>query len=186
MNRREFSVAALALVSGSALAAGPNLPPGLDPQNTLLIEVKGGTVIMKLRQDLAPLHVERVKILARRGFYNGVVFHRVIEGFMAQTGDPTGTGSGGSNLPDLKAEFTKTPFIRGTVGMARTQDPNTANSQFFICFEKSSFLDGKYTVLGEIVSGMELIDRLKKGAPGSGQVTNPDKMIKVQVAADVK
>jgi peptidylprolyl isomerase len=161
--------------------------PALDPENTLYMDLKGGRVVIKLRPDLAPGHVERVKTLTRKGFYNGLVFHRVIDGFMAQGGDPTGTGSGGSDLPDLKAEFSNTAhFLRGTVGAARTQSPNTANSQFFICFAPAPFLDGQYTIWGQVVSGMEYVDELKKGAPGSGAVTNPDKIIKMQVMADAK
>ena len=159
--------------------------PALDPQNTLYMDLKGGRVVIRLRPDLAPLHVERVKTLAHEGFYDGLVFHRVIDGFMAQGGDPTGTGSGGSKLPDLKAEFsTSAHFLRGTVGAARTQAPNTANSQFFICFAPAPFLDGQYTIWGQVVSGMEFVDELKKGAPGSGAVTSPDKIIKLQLMAD--
>jgi peptidylprolyl isomerase len=161
--------------------------PALDPENTLYMDLKGGRVVIRLRPDLAPLHVERVKTLTRQGFYNGLVFHRVIDGFMAQGGDPTGTGSGGSQLPDLKAEFSNSAhFLRGTVGAARTQAPNTANSQFFICFAPAPFLDGQYTIWGQVVSGMEYVDELKKGAPGSGSVSNPDKIIKMQVMADAK
>ena len=159
--------------------------PALDPQNTLYMDLKGGRVVIRLRPDLAPLHVERVKTLTREGFYDGLVFHRVIDGFMAQGGDPTGTGSGGSKLPDLKAEFSNSAhFLRGTVGAARTQAPNTANSQFFICFAPAPFLDGQYTIWGQVVSGMEFVDELKKGAPGSGAVTSPDKIIKMQLMAD--
>jgi peptidylprolyl isomerase len=161
--------------------------PALDPENTIYMDLKGGRVVIKLRPDLAPGHVERIKTLTREGFYNGLVFHRVLDGFMAQGGDPTGTGSGGSKLPDLKAEFSNTAhFLRGTVGAARTQSPNTANSQFFICFAPAPFLDGQYTIWGQVVSGMEFVDELKKGAPGSGTVTNPDKIIKMQVMADAK
>lgn len=161
--------------------------PALDPQNTIYLDVKGGRVVIKLRPDLAPMHVERIKTLTSEGFYNGLVFHRVLDGFMAQTGDPTGTGSGGSKLPDLKAEFSNNAhFLRGTVGAARTQSPNTANSQFFICFAPAPFLDGQYTIWGQVVSGMEFVDELKKGAPGSGSVTNPDKIIKMQLMADAK
>ena len=157
-----------------------------DPQNTLVIEVKTGRVLIKLRPDLAPKHVERVKMLAKEGFYNGLKFHRVIDGFMAQTGDPQGTGMGGMG-DKLPAEFSKEPHVRGTVSMARTQDPNSAQSQFFIVFKDSNFLDGQYTVWGKVTSGMDCVDKIKKGAPGSGAVSPPpDKMIKVRVAADVK
>jgi peptidylprolyl isomerase len=149
----------------------------------LVIELKTGKVVIKLRPDLAPKHVERVKALAAQGFYDGVKWHRVMEGFMAQTGDPTGTGMGGSKLPDLPAEFSKEPYKRGTVGAARTQNPNSANSQFFICFTDQGCggLTGQYTVFGQVVEGMDLIDKIKRGAPGSGTVTDPDVMVKVSV-----
>ncbi|WP_414656116.1 peptidylprolyl isomerase [Ferrovibrio sp.] len=138
-----------------------------------------------MRPDLAPNHVRRIKELVRQGFYDGIVFHRVIRGFMAQTGDPTGTGTGGSGQK-LKAEFSREPHKRGTVSMARTNDPNSADSQFFICFADAPFLDGKYTVWGQVVSGMEYVDLIKKGAPGSGAVDDPDKIIRMRVAADIK
>lgn len=164
-----------------ALAAPANAQaPALDPDNTLIIELKSGRVTIQLRPDLAPKHVERVKALARQGFYDGIVFHRVIQGFMAQTGDPTGTGQGGSKLGTLKAEFSSTPFERGTVGAARTNDPDTANSQFFICFTHTPFLNGKYTVWGRVVQGMEHVDKIALGEPPS----NPDKMLKVYVQKD--
>jgi peptidylprolyl isomerase len=159
----------------------------LDPENTLFMDLPAGRVVIKLRPDLAPNHVAQIKALARKGFYDGTPFHRVIAGFMAQGGDPTGTGKGGSDLPDLKAEFTNTPFKRGTIGMARTDDPDSANSQFFICFGDASGLNGQYTVWGEVVSGMEFVDALKKGDEADdGLVDNPDKLIKLQVAADAK
>ncbi len=158
-----------------------------DPENTLYMDLTYGRVVIQLRPDLAPHHVERVKTLARQGFYDGTPFHRVIDGFMAQGGDPTGTGTGGSKLPDLKAEFTNAAhFLRGTVGAARTQDPDTANSQFFICFAPAPFLDGQYTIWGQVVSGMEFVDKIKKGAGSSGSVSNPDKIVHLRVAADVK
>jgi peptidylprolyl isomerase len=160
--------------------------PKPDPANTLVIEVKGGPVVIRLRPDLAPKHVERVKQLAREKFYDGVKFHRVIAGFMAQTGDPTGTGTGKSKYPNLPAEFTQTSFTRGTVGAARSGDPNSANSQFFICFAPAAHLNGQYTVWGQVIEGMEHIDALKKGAPGSGEVANPDVMQKVYILGDVK
>jgi len=153
----------------------------LDPENTLYIELKTGRVVIKLRKDVAPKHVARIKKLARSKFYDGIVFHRVIEGFMAQTGDPTGTGTGGSKKKDLKAEFSNVPFERGTVGMARAGSPHSANSQFFIMFAEGSFLNGQYTVWGEVVEGMEHVDAIKRGEPP----TDPDKMITVRVAADV-
>lgn len=152
-----------------------------DRENSLHIHLKDGLVVIRLRPDLAPKHVERIKELAREGFYDGIVFHRVIDGFMAQTGDPTGTGMGGSGKK-LPAEFTKTPFDRGTVGMARSQDPNSGDSQFFICFAPAHFLNGQYTVWGEVTEGMDFVDSIKKGEPPS----NPDKMLKVLVGADAK
>ena len=157
-----------------------------DPENTLIMETTKGKVVIGLRPDLAPKHVARVKQLAKEGFYNNIKFHRVIPGFMAQTGDPTGTGSGGSKYGNLPAEFTQTPFERGTIGAARTSDPNSANSQFFICFAPTSHLNGQYTVWGQVVEGMEHIDALKKGAPGSGEVQSPDVMQKVYILGDVK
>ena len=158
-----------------------------DLENTLYLDLKDGRVVIQLLPELAPKHVARVKELARQGFYDGIVFHRVIEGFMAQSGDPTGTGSGGSKLGNLPAEFTREKhYLRGTVGAARTQDPNSANSQFFIMFAPAPSLDGQYTIWGQVISGMEFVDKIKRGAPGSGSVTNPDKIIHMQVAADVK
>ena len=153
----------------------------MDPENTLMIETTKGSVSIRLRPDLAPLHVARIKELARQGFYDGIVFHRVIEGFMAQTGDPTGTGMGGSGKK-LKAEFSKEPHKRGTASMARAQDPNSGDSQFFICFADARFLDGQYTIWGEVVEGMENVDRIKRGEP----VKDPDKIVSLKVAADVK
>ncbi|MBV8915671.1 MAG: peptidylprolyl isomerase [Acetobacteraceae bacterium] len=158
-----------------------------DPENTLYVDLPHGRVVIRLRPDLAPQHVERVKQLARQGFYDGTPFHRVIEGFMAQGGDPTGTGSGGSNLPNLPSEFTRSAhFLRGTVGAARTGDPNSANSQFFIMFAPASHLDGQYTIWGEVVSGMDFVDKIKRGSGGSGSVSNPDKIVRMQVAADAR
>jgi peptidylprolyl isomerase len=150
----------------------------------LVLETTKGNVVIRLRPDLAPRHVERLKLLANEGFYNGVPFHRVMEGFMAQTGDPTGTGSGGSKYPDLKAEFTQEPFVRGTVGMARTSAPDTANSQFFICFQPASFLNGTYTVVGEVVEGMSAVDGLKRGTGSSGMVSAPDRVLKARISSN--
>jgi len=162
-------------------------PDAKDPENILVIETKTGKVVIQLRPDVAPKHVERVKKLAREGFYNGIVFHRVIPGFMAQTGDPTGTGAGGSKYPDLAAEFSLTPFERGTLGAARSQSPNSANSQFFIAFQRSPHLNGQYTVFGKVIEGMTNIDQVKKGSEqNNGQVDNPDKMLKVYILADAK
>jgi cyclophilin family peptidyl-prolyl cis-trans isomerase len=150
-----------------------------DPENTLLMETSKGPVTIRLRPDLAPNHVKRIKELVREGFYDGIVFHRVIDGFMAQTGDPTGTGTGGSGKK-LKAEFSKAPHGRGAVSMARANDPDSADSQFFIVFGEARFLDGKYTVWGEVTSGMEAVDKLKRGEPVQG----PDKIVSLKVAAD--
>jgi peptidylprolyl isomerase len=170
------------LCAGSALAQ--QLPAGLDPQNAILIDTKYGRIIIKLRSDIAPKHAERIKQLAREKYYDNVAFHRVIAGFMAQTGDGTrGDGTGGSKYPNLPAEFSKVPFKRGIVGMARKGgDDNSANSQFFIMFADGASLNGQYTVVGEVVSGMDAVDKIKKGEP----VPDPDRMIRVQVAADAK
>lgn len=156
-----------------------------DLENTLYMELKDGRVVIELLPDLAPRHVERVKTLARQGFYDGIVFHRVIEGFMAQGGDPTGTGTGGSDFGNLPAEFTRQRgFVRGTVGAARTADPNSANSQFYIMFAPAPHLDGQYTIWGQVTEGMEFVDNIKRGSGGSGMVSNPDKIISMKVAAD--
>ena len=141
-----------------------------DPENTIIIELDGGQVVVELLPDVAPQHSERMKELARSGAYDNVVFHRVIDGFMAQTGDPTGTGTGGSSYPDLPAEFSRLPFERGTVGMARSQNPNSANSQFFIMFEQGSFLNGQYTVIGQVTEGMEAVDQIERGVGQGGTV----------------
>jgi len=158
----------------------------LDLENTLYIDLKYGRVVIELFPKIAPKHVERIKLLARQKFYDGIVFHRVIDGFMAQTGDPTGTGMGGSKLPDLRAEFSDEPHIRGALSMARASDPNSANSQFFIVTKDSRFLDGQYTVWGRVVKGMELVDKIKKGAGRNGEVSGPDSMLTVRVASDAK
>ena len=150
-----------------------------DDTLTLTLD-SGGDVVIKLRPDLAPGHVERIATLAKEGFYDGVVFHRVIPGFMAQGGDQTGTGMGGSQLPDLKAEFNAEPHVRGTVSMARAADPNSGDSQFFICFDDASFLNGQYTVWGKVTEGMENVDKIKRGEP----VKDPDKIVSMKVAAD--
>src|SRR5712691_1338755 len=179
---RMFALAAALLCAAPAVAA-PQLPAGIDPQNTILIDTKYGRIVVKLRPDIAPKHAERIKQLAREKYYDNVPFHRVIAGFMAQTGDGArGDGTGGSKYPDLPAEFSNVPFKRGVVGMARSQDLNSANSQFFIMYADGAFLNGKYTVVGEVVSGMDVVDKIKKGEP----VVDPDRMVKVQVAADAK
>ena len=164
------------------------LPKGLDPQNTVFNDTKYGRIIIKLRPDLAPKHAERIKQLAREKFYDNVPFHRVISGFMAQTGDgQRGDGTGGSKYPDLPAEFSSVPYTRGVVGMARTSDPNSANSQFFIMLADNPGLNNKYTVVGEVASGMDVVDKIKKGAEAqNGAVANPDKITHMQVAADAK
>jgi peptidylprolyl isomerase len=154
-----------------------------DLENTLYLDVAAGRVVIELRPDLAPGHVARIKELTRQKFYDGIVFHRVIPGFMAQTGDPRGDGTGGSGKK-LKAEFNSANFLRGTVGMARANDPDSGDSQFFICFEPAPFLDGKYTIWGQVTSGMEAIDAIKRGSGQSGSVTNPDTIVKMQIAAD--
>jgi peptidylprolyl isomerase len=153
-----------------------------DLENTLHLDLPKGRVVIELRPDLAPGHVARIKELAREGFYDGTPFHRVIDGFMAQGGDPTGTGMGGSKKPNLKAEFSAEPHVRGVCSMARSSDPNSANSQFFICFGDAKFLDRNYTVWGKVTSGMELVDALKRGEP----VRDPDRIVTMRVAADVK
>jgi peptidylprolyl isomerase len=176
-----LAIAFLSIMSltlgGTAMAA--------DPENTLYMDVPAGRVVIAMRPDLAPEHCAQIKALVRRGFYDGVPFHRVIAGFMAQTGDPTGTGTGGSGHK-LKAEFSDEKHVRGTLSMARTSDPDSADSQFFIMFAPATSLDGQYTIWGEVVSGMEYIDQIKKGDQArNGMVSNPDKIIKMQVAADV-
>ena len=157
-----------------------------DLENTLYIDLKYGRVEIQLLPEIAPKHVDRIKTLARQKFYDNIVFHRVIAGFMAQTGDPQGTGMGGSDLPDLEAEFSSEPHVRGAVSMARAQNPNSANSQFFIVTDDSRFLDNQYTVWGKVTKGMEFVDQIKKGDGPNGSVSNPDFMVSVRVAADVK
>ena len=152
----------------------------LDPENTIVMETTKGKVVIKLRPDLAPGHVERIKLLAREGFYDGIVFHRVIDGFMAQVGCPHGTGTGGSSYPDLKQEFNAEPHVRGICSMARAQNPNSANSQFFIVFDDARFLDKQYTVWGEVVEGMDNVDKIKRGEP----VRDPDSIVSLKVQAD--
>jgi peptidylprolyl isomerase len=187
---RMLAVVAVLVCAMPALAQAPKLPAGVDPQNALLIDTAHGRIVIKLRNDIAPQHAERLKTLAREKFYDNVPFHRVMAGFMAQIGGgQNGNGSGGSKYPNLKQEFSSTPFKRGTVGMARRGDSvDSANSQFFITFGDASFLNNQYTVVGEVVSGMDVVDKLKKAPPEdrSGTVPNPDRMTRVQVAADAK
>ena len=184
IDRRKLIAAAPALaVAGTsfgALAAG-------SPADVVNLYTKDGKIVIQLRADLAPKHIKQIETLVKRKFYDGIVFHRVIDGFMAQTGDPTGTGMGKSDLPNIPAEFSKAHFGRGTVGMARSQNPDSANSQFFICFGDASFLNGQYTVVGEVVSGMDVVDKIKKGSKAdNGTVTAPDKIVKMRMASDDK
>jgi peptidylprolyl isomerase len=185
---RIFAVLAALFCVAPALAQP--LPANLDKANAIVIDTTKGRIVIKLRTDIAPKHAERIKQLAREGFYNNVPFHRVMDGFMAQTGDGQNfNGTGGSKYPNLKQEFSNVHFKRGIVGMARRGDSvDSANSQFFIMFADGASLDGQYTVIGEVVSGMDVVDKLKKAPPGSsgGSVTDPDKMVKVQVASDIK
>jgi peptidylprolyl isomerase len=175
---RLLLLTAALIFGGKAMAA--------DLENTLYMDVPAGRVVIEMRPDLAPATVAQIKTLVRQGFYNGIVFHRVIDGFMAQTGDPRGDGTGGSGHK-LKAEFSNEKHVRGVVSMARASDPNSADSQFFIMFAPAPSLDGSYTIWGKVVSGMEYIDQIKKGdSARNGTVTNPDKIIKVQVAADAE
>ena len=182
LRRRELLLAAsAAIAAGAALGAAPALAADAD---TVVMTTKDGKITIQLDPKLAPGHVKQIETLVNQHFYDGIVFHRVIGGFMAQTGDPTGTGMGGSKLPDLKAEFTDTPFKRGTVGMARSSNPDSANSQFFICLGDASFLNGQYTVVGQVVSGMDVVDKIKKGASDdNGKVTNPDKIVTMRMAS---
>lgn len=175
----------MAALAGQSGGSSEEAAPFEGEMPVLELELDSGTVTIQLRPDLAPEHVARIVELSEAGFYDGIVFHRVIEGFMAQTGDPTGTGMGGSDLPDLKAEFTnQVSFQRGVLGMARSADPDSANSQFFIVFADASFLDGQYTIFGEVLEGMDFVDNITKGDPSSGQVDNPDKIISMRVKSD--
>ncbi|MDB5616459.1 peptidylprolyl isomerase [Tardiphaga sp.] len=193
---RILALAAALFVAAPALAQAPAaapatapLPAGLDKANAIVIDTSKGRIIFKLRTDLAPKHAERMKQLVREGYYNNVPFHRVMDGFMAQTGDGQNfNGTGGSKYPNLKAEFSPVPYKRGIVGMARSASEDSANSQFFIMLAENAGLNGKYTVVGEVVSGMDVVDKIKKAPAGSasGAVADPDKMIKVQVASDIK
>ena len=181
-----FALSSLAVLVAAAPAPVPPPAPSIvapaavaaDPANRLTLQLSnGGTVVIQLRPDLAPNHIARIQTLVREGFYNGLTFHRVVPGFMAQGGDPSGTGQGGSKLPDLKAEFTEVPFLRGTVGAARTEEPDTANSQFFIMFNPNPSLDGNYTVMGRVISGMEAVDKIMPGEPPA----EPTKIVKASL-----
>ena len=198
LTKRAFMAACAAAFSLSASMPVAFAQDATDPENTMVITLKDGDVVIRLRPDLAPKHVAQIKQLVRAGEYDNVAFHRVIPGFMAQTGDvqfgdmengfqPRRAGTGGSNLPDLQAEFSNESYERGTIGMARAQDPNSANSQFFIMFDEGHFLNGQYTVIGNVVSGMEHVDNIKKGTQANnGAVSDPDRMIKVVIAADAQ
>ena len=178
---RRGLLAALAVLLLTLPLAAANL------KNEIYLYTKDGKITILLRPDLAPKTVEQIKTLNARGFYNGLKFHRVIDGFMAQTGDPTGTGTGGSDLPNVPAEFSKAPFKRGALGMARADDPNSGNSQFFICFADSDFLNGQYTLFGQVIDGMDVVDKIKKGSQAdNGMVTDPDKIVKMELATDAK
>jgi len=181
--RAVFALGLATMMTGTAMSddTNPEMAQAPDLENTLYMDLQYGRVVIRLRPDLAPRHVARVKELARQGFYNGIVFHRVISGFMAQSGDPTGTGTGGSGQ-QLRAEFSREPFRRGTVGAARTSNPDSADSQFFICFADASNLNGQYTVWGQVTQGMEFVDRIQRGEPPR----NPDRIVRMQVAADAR
>jgi peptidylprolyl isomerase len=168
------------------IVAGPALAQDADPEDTIFLDLKQGRVVIKLLPDVAPKTVAQIKTLARQGFYDGTPFHRVIEGFMAQGGDPTGTGTGGSKLPDLPLEASQRHFVRGVCGMARSSSPNSGNSQFFIMFAPAPSLDGKYTIWGQVTRGMEYVDQIKRGSGDGGTVSGPDRIVHMRVAADVK
>lgn len=187
VTRRRFTALTLAAATTAAATLAPQMALAADdPENTLYMDLKDGRVVIRLRPDMAPKTVARIKVLVRQHFYDGLTFHRVIEGFMAQGGDPKGDGTGGSGQ-NIPAEFNALKHERGTLSMARAQDPDSADSQFFICFAPAPFLDGQYTAFGQVVQGMEFVDRIKRGDPNdNGVVNNPDKIIKMQVAADVK
>lgn len=191
---RRFLSLSLGVFAGLALSTGafaqdmelPDSVSALNPENVLVIELTSGPVYVELLPEVAPAHVERIQTLSREGFYDGIVFHRVIEGFMAQTGDPTGTGTGGSNYPDLPAEFSDIAYERGVLGMARTSDPNSANSQFFIMFAPAPSLNNQYTVFGRVLDGMTHVDAITKGDPRTnGMVENPDAMVRARLLADL-
>jgi peptidylprolyl isomerase len=187
MNRRSLLTTCVSVAAGGLAITSIRAQPALDPENTLYMDLKQGRVVIMLLPDVAPKTVTQIKTLARQGFYDGTPFHRVIEGFMAQGGDPTGTGTGDSKLPNVPPEFSQRHFLRGTCGMARTQDPNSGNSQFFIMFAPGSSLDGQYTIWGQVVKGMEYVDQIKRGDPRSGSIAGePDRIVHMRVAADVK
>lgn len=177
----------LAAAAMSVLMSASVQAQGVDPNSAIALDTKDGRIVIKLRPDLAPKHVAQITALTKRGFYDGIVFHRVIDGFMAQTGDPTGTGTGKSELPNIPAEFSREQYKRGSVGMARSQSPDSANSQFFICYDGCGPLTGQYTIWGEVVQGMDVVDKIKKGNPSAnGMVTAPDKIVRMRMLADAK
>jgi peptidylprolyl isomerase len=187
MYRRALLTSLAALPAIATMGATVTEAATQDLENTIYMDLKDGRVVIQLLPDIAPKHVARIKELARKGFYDGTPFHRVIEGFMAQGGDPTGTGTGGSTLGNVPAEFTRTRrFLRGAVGAARTSDPNSADSQFFIMFAPAPSLDGQYTIWGQVTSGMEFVDKIKRGSGANGMVQDPDRIVHFRVAADVK
>ena len=188
LRRSLIAGVAIATLAGETIMSGPaEAQTKSELDNTLYMDLKQGRVVIQMFPDIAPKAVERIKTLAREGFYDNTPFHRVIEGFMAQGGDPTGTGTGGSKLPDLPAEFTtRRHFLRGTCGMARTANPDSANSQFFIMFAPAPHLDGEYTIWGQVTQGMELVDQIKRGTPPGGTVQNPDRIVRMRVAAEAK
>ncbi len=185
--RRRTLIASLVATPVLGMTMSESATAQTDLENTVYLDLKDGRVVIQLLPEIAPKHVARVKELCRKGFYDGIVFHRVIEGFMAQGGDPTGTGTGGSGMGNVPAEFTRSRhFLRGTVGAARSSSPDSADSQFFIMFAPAPNLDGQYTIWGQVISGMEFVDRIKRGSGSSGTVSGPDKIIHMRVAADVK
>ena len=185
MRITRIPIIAAAMLAGAFMPVVAQSGKRIDLENALYLDVEYGRVVIEMRPDLAPNHVKRIKELVRDGFYDGIVFHRVIDGFMAQTGDPTGTGGGGSGK-NLDAEFSAEKHVRGAVSMARAQNPNSADSQFFIVFDDATFLDGQYTVWGRVTEGMEHVDAIKKGAGQSGAVSDPDAIVRIRVAVDVK
>src|SRR3984957_470640 len=188
MHRRTLiaGAAIASLIRGVTMSDTASAQPKSDPENTLYLDLKQGRVVIEMFPDIPPKHVERYKTLAREGFYDNTPFHRVIEGFMAQGGDPTGTGTGGSNLPNLPLEASQRHFVRGVCGMARASDPNSGNSQFFIMFAPAPSLDGSYTIWGQVTRGMEFVDQIKRGSGSRGIVSDPDRIVHMRVAADVK
>jgi peptidylprolyl isomerase len=186
MHRRTLIASTAALGVAQLAAVGPAAAQTTDPENTIYLDLKQGRVVIMLLPDVAPKTVAQIKTLARQGFYDNTPFHRVIEGFMAQGGDPTGTGTGGSKLPNVPLEVSQRHFVRGVCGMARTSEPNSGNSQFFIMFAPAPSLDGNYTIWGQVMRGMEFVDQIKRGSGSSGVVTDPDRIVHMRVAADVK